>query len=216
MEWEEQFGNALCNYYDGDFSIRVMEQHECPTVQQLLEWAYYYAGCLLMELKKRDNSPLQDCVPQNTGMYYMNYAFGMFVAACGLSGSSVHKATKKYLQSPHDVCYDPSGILSLIHKKEDVEKQDPEHDNFLRGLVRNNPMYDDGYTVMPGGVDVLLLLRRDQFATGMSPHDQAMHEEYDEAYFEGQQPDEMYRFLLPKLQEVFRIWSQMITNAFRA
>ncbi len=217
VEWEEQFEKALCNYYDGDFNIRVMEQHECPTVQQLLEWAYYYAGCLLMELKKKNESPVQNCVPQNTGMYYMNYAFGMFVAACGLSGSSVHKATKKYLQSPPDVCYDPSGILSLIYKKEDVEKQDPEHDNFLRGLVRNNPLYDDGYTVMPGGVDVLLLLRRDQFATGMSPQDQATYEEYDEAYFEeGQQPDEMYRFLLPKLQEVFRIWSQMITNAFRA
>ena len=169
-----------------------------------------------MELKKKNESPVRECVPPNTGLYYMNYIFGMFVAACGLSGSSVYKATKKYLRSPPDVCYDPSGILSLCHKKEYLAEQDPQRDDFLRGLIRNNTLYDDGYTVLPDGINVLLLMRRDKFAIGMSQQDQVTHEEYEDAVFEGQHPDEMFRFLLPKLQRVFGHWSQMITNAFRA
>ena len=141
----------------------------------------------------------------------------MFVASCGLSGSSIYKATKKYLQSPPDVCYDPSGILSLIHKKEEVDEMDPQRDDFLRELTRNNTLYDDGYTVLPAGINVLLLVRRDKFTTGMTTHDQVTHENFEEAIFEeGETAEEMYRFLLPKLQQVFRRWSRMITNAFRA
>jgi len=215
--WEGQFEWCLQHLMAGSFNINCMQEDNCPTVQQLLEWAYYYAGCLLIELKKSNDSPVRDCVPQNTGMYYMNYIFGMFVASCGLSGSSIYKATKKYLQSPPDVCYDPSGILSLIHKKEEVDEIDPQRDDFLRELTRNNTLYDDGYTVLPAGINVLLLVRRDKFTTGMTTQDQVTHENFEEAIFEeGETAEEMYRFLLPKLQQVFRHWSRMITNAFRA
>jgi len=122
----------------------------------------------------------------------------MFIAACGISGNSINKEVNRYLHSPDNALYDPTGILHLFHL---IRRMSP--------MRPYETLYNRGMMITPTGRNVLLLAQRELFIDGLSSAEMKDIKCLKNC---GEEADE---YLLPLLLCVFHKRGKKITNAMR-